>query len=411
MFKEALSLLPGGVDSPVRAFKAVGGNPLFIDRAEGAYIYDVDGNRFLDYVLSWGPLILGHAAPAVVQALSEAISKGTSFGAPSPLEIGLARIVRELIPSIELVRFVNSGTEATMSALRLARAHTGRDKILKFEGCYHGHVDALLAKAGSGVATLGLPDSPGVPASTAGQTVVVPFNDLAAVEQQFEKLPDEIAAVIVEPVAGNMGVVPPGEKFLQGLREVTRANGALLIFDEVMSGFRAHLKGAQTLYKVKPDLTTLGKVIGGGLPVGAYGGSKELMEMMAPAGKVYQAGTLSGNPLAMAAGIATLNEIQKPGVWEQLETAAARASEAIGEAAKKARVPVKQNRVGTMLSTFFTDAPVTDWASASRSDTNRFGAFFRAMLENGVYLAPSQFEHGEDEIIRTATAATRAFAK
>jgi glutamate-1-semialdehyde 2,1-aminomutase len=418
LFKEALSLLPGGVDSPVRAFKAVGGHPLFIDRAEGAYVYDVDGNRFLDYVLSWGPLILGHAAPVVVEALSEAISKGTSYGAPSPLEVGLARIVRELVPSIEMVRFVNSGTEATMSALRLARAHTEREKVIKFEGCYHGHVDALLAKAGSGVATLGLPDSPGVPASTAGQTVVVPYNDLGAVERQFEKFPDEIAVVIVEPVAGNMGVVPPAEKFLQGLREVTRTNGALLIFDEVMTGFRAHLRGAQTLYKVKPDLTTLGKVIGGGLPVGAYGGSQELMEMMAPAGPVYQAGTLSGNPLAMAAGIATLGEIQKAGVWEQLETAATRASEAIGEAAKKAGVPVQQNRVGTMFSTFFTDAPVTNWESASRSDTSRYGAFFRAMLENGVYLAPSQFEagfvstaHGEDELIRTATAAMRAFAK
>ena len=417
LLAQAAALLPGGVSSPVRAFKAVGGKPLFIERAEGAYLEDVDGNRFVDYVLSWGPLILGHAHPAVVQAVRETAEKGTSFGAPSPLEVELARVVCDLVPSLEMLRFVNSGTEATMSALRLARAFTGRDKILKFEGCYHGHADALLVKAGSGVATLGLPDSPGVPADAAAHTLVVPFNDLGSVQRQFTKYPDQIAAVIVEPVAGNMGVVPPAEGFLQGLREVASAEGALLIFDEVMTGFRVHLRGAQTLYKVKPDLTTLGKVIGGGLPVGAYGGRRDLMEMIAPAGPVYQAGTLSGNPLAMAAGLATLSELTKPGVWEGIAAATEQTSQAMAQAAGQAGVPIVQNRVGTMLSTFFTDRPVTDWESAKRSDTGRFAAFFKGMLVSGVYLAPSQFEagflsaaHGPEELARTAAAAESALS-
>ena len=417
LLAQAAALLPGGVSSPVRAFKAVGGKPLFIERAEGAYLEDVDGNRFVDYVLSWGPLILGHAHPAVVQAVRETAEKGTSFGAPSPLEVELARVVCDLVPSLEMLRFVNSGTEATMSALRLARAFTGRDKILKFAGCYHGHVDALLVKAGSGVATLGLPDSPGVPADAAAHTLVVPFNDLGSVQRQFTKYPDQIAAVIVEPVAGNMGVVPPAEGFLQGLREVASAEGALLIFDEVMTGFRVHLRGAQTLYKVKPDLTTLGKVIGGGLPVGAYGGRRDLMEMIAPSGPVYQAGTLSGNPLAMAAGLATLSELTKPGLWEGIAAATERTAQAMAQAAGQAGVPIVQNRVGTMLSTFFTDRPVTDWESAKRSDTGRFAAFFKGMLASGVYLAPSQFEagflsaaHGPEELARTAAAAENALA-
>jgi glutamate-1-semialdehyde 2,1-aminomutase len=417
LLAQAAELLPGGVNSPVRAFKAVGGKPLFIERADGAYLQDVNGNRFVDYVLSWGPLILGHAHPAVVQAVRETAEKGTSFGAPSPLEVELARVVCDLVPSLEMIRFVNSGTEATMSALRLARAFTGRDKILKFEGCYHGHADAMLVKAGSGVATLGLPDSPGVPAGAAADTLVVPFNDLGSVQRQFAKHRDQIAAIIVEPVAGNMGVVPPAEGFLQGLRQVTSAEGALLIFDEVMTGFRVHLRGAQTLYKVMPDLTTLGKVIGGGLPVGAYGGRRDLMEMIAPSGPVYQAGTLSGNPLAMAAGLATLTELTKPGVWDGIAAATEQTSHALAQAAGQAGVPIVQNRVGTMLSTFFTDRPVTDWESAKRSDTSRFAAFFKGMLASGVYLAPSQFEagflsaaHGPEELARTAAAAESALS-
>lgn len=415
LFSQAQTLFPGGVNSPVRAFRAVGGQPLFIDRGEGAYLYDVDGNRLIDYVLSWGPLILGHAHPRVVQAIAEAAARGTSYGAPSPLELELAQLIQQFMPSLELMRFVNSGTEATMSALRLARAFTGRHKIIKFEGCYHGHADMLLVQAGSGVATLGLPDSPGVPPNTVADTLVAPFNDLPAVEQLFAQFPNQIAAVIVEPVAGNMGVVPPQGIFLSGLRSLTQTHGSLLIFDEVMTGFRVHRNGAQALYGIQPDLTTLGKVIGGGLPVGAYGGRRDIMQMVAPAGPMYQAGTLAGNPLAMRAGIETLKELQTPGVWETLEQRAAQLVAGLSAAAKSAKIPTVTQRVGIMFTTFFTDHPVTNWATAKPADTQRFGRFFRAMLENGVYLAPSQFEagflstaHGEAEINATVEAAEKA---
>jgi|GEM_PF-4140 len=417
LYTEAQRYMPGGVNSPVRAFRAVGGEPLFVAKGDGPYIYDVDGQRYIDYVLSWGSLILGHAHPQVVSALKEAAERGISYGAPTALETELAKRVVEAVPSIEMVRFVNSGTEATMSALRLARAHTGRSKIIKFEGCYHGHADFLLVRAGSGVTTLGLPGSAGVPAGTARDTLTAPYNDLQAVGRLFSENRDQIAAVIVEPVAGNMGVIPPEPGFLEGLREATKAEGALLIFDEVITGFRVVYGGAQTLYSVMPDLTCLGKVIGGGLPVGAYGGRKEIMEMVAPLGPMYQAGTLSGNPLSMTAGIETLKVLAEPGTYERLEEKSARLAEGLRAAAEATRAPVFQTRVGSMFCTFFANESVVDYASAKRSDTNRYALFFRAMLENGVYLAPSQFEagflslaHSDQDIDRTVEAAEAALS-
>ena len=416
LFQEAQNIFPGGVNSPVRAFRAVGGQPLFIERGEGPYLYDVDGNRYIDYVLSWGPLITGHAHPGVLMAIQEAARKGTSYGAPSPLEIELAKRIMDFMPAIEMVRFVNSGTEATMSAMRLARAYTKRDKIVKFDGCYHGHADMLLVQAGSGVVTLGLPDSPGVPATTAANTLVAHYNDLDSVESLFHNNPGQIAGMIVEPVAGNMGVVPPQPGFLEGLRRISEREGAVLIFDEVMTGFRVHKGGAQTLYGIKPDLTTLGKVIGGGLPVGAYGGKKEIMQLVAPLGPMYQAGTLSGNPLAMSAGIAALDIIRESDCWEKMEQAAGRLEAGISAAANKAGIPIQQTRVGTMFTTFFSETKPVDWNTVKLAHKEHFARFFQKMLENGVYLAPSQFEAGflsilHDETIIDATieAAVGAF--
>ena len=392
LFARAQQLLPGGVNSPVRAFRAVGGTPFFVQRGEGPYLYDVDGRRYIDYVCAYGPLILGHAPPSVTAALHSAVDRGWSYGTPNPLEVELAELITAALPSVEQVRFVNSGTEATMSALRLARAATGRPGVIKFDGCYHGHADAFLVSAGSGVATLGLPDSPGVPASAVQHTSSVPFNDLGAVEKVFAAHHDGIAAVIVEPVVGNAGVLLPEPGFLAELREITRREGALLIFDEVMTGFRVAYGGAQTRYGVTPDLTCLGKIVGGGLPVGAYGGRAELMQQIAPAGPVYQAGTLSGNPLAMAAGIATLQALQAPEVYATLERRSATLEAGLAAAAQRHGVPITINRVGSMFSLFFHTGPMRSFADAKASDTGRFRRFHRSMLGHGVFLAPSPFE-------------------
>ncbi len=416
LYERAVKLMPGGVNSPVRAFRAVGGEPLFMARGRGSRLTDVDGNDLMDYVMSWGPLILGHAHPAVIEAIARAAESGTSFGASTEAEVELAAEICRAYPSIERVRLVNSGTEATMSALRVARAWTGREKILKFEGCYHGHADSLLVKAGSGVATLGLPDSPGVPASLAELTITIPFNDGRMLEETFRLHRKQLAAVIVEPVVGNSGCIPPTPKFLERLRELTAEQGTVLIFDEVMTGFRVAYGGAQERYHIRPDMTTLGKIIGGGLPVGAYGGQARLMDQVAPIGPVYQAGTLSGNPLAVAAGLKTLELLRQPGIYDKLETLGARLEAGLAGAAREASVPVTINRVGSMFTLFMSATPVTDYASAKRADTRRFAAFFRALVERGIYFPPSQFEaafistaHTEDDIEQTIEAARSAF--
>lgn len=411
LFACAQKLIPGGVNSPVRAFRGVGGTPPFIARGQGARIWDVDGNEYIDYVLSWGPLILGHSFPPVMDALREVLSVGTSFGAPTEREVELAELIRECIPSIEMVRLVNSGTEATMSALRLARGFTGRDLTIKFEGCYHGHVDSLLVKAGSGMATLGIADTAGVPRAFAATTIALPFNSVDAVEAAFREHGANIAAVIVEPVVGNMGCVPPRPGFLEALREITARHGALLILDEVMTGFRLALGGAQERFRIRPDLTTLGKIVGGGMPLAAYGGRADIMSKVAPTGPIYQAGTLSGNPMAVSAGIAMLRHLKShPEVYETVEKRAAQLT-----ADPPAGITV--NRVGSMFTFFFTPDPVTDWESAKRADTKRFGRFFHWMLDRGIYLAPSQFEagflsaaHSEQDIARTVEAAREFFA-
>ncbi len=417
LFARAQRVIPGGVNSPVRAFKAVGGTPLFVRKAEGSRLWDADGKQYVDYLGSWGPLILGHAYPPVLEAITQAAQRGTSYGAPCVAEIELAERVVRAVPSIEKVRFVSSGTEATMSALRLARGATGRRKILKFDGCYHGHADGLLVAAGSGVATLGIPGSPGVPEGTVADTLVAPYNDVAAVEAVFAEYGPDIAAVIVEPVAGNMGVVAPRDGYLEALRRITQRAGALLIFDEVITGFRLSLGGAQKVFGVTPDLTCLGKIIGGGLPVGAYGGRAEIMDHVAPVGPVYQAGTLSGNPLAMAAGCATLDALARAGTYERLEALTTRLHVGLSRAAEAAGVMVAINRVGSLLTPFFCRGPVADYASAKTADTALYGRFFHGMLERGVYLAPAQFEavflslaHSESDIDQTIAAAEAALA-
>lgn len=412
IFAAAQKLMPGGVSSPVRAFKSVGGQPIVFDRVNGAYIWDVDGNQYIDYVGTWGPAICGHAHPEVIAALHKALDKGTSFGAPSVQENILAEMVIEAVPSIEMVRFVNSGTEACMSVLRLMRAFTGREKIIKFEGCYHGHADMFLVKAGSGVATLGLPDSPGVPKSTTVNTLTAPYNDLEAVKALFAENPDQIAGLILEPVVGNAGFIPPDAGFLEGLRELTEDNGALLVFDEVMTGFRIAYGGAQAKFGVTPDLTTLGKVIGGGLPVGAYGGRKDIMSLVAPSGSMYQAGTLSGNPLAMTAGIKTMELLQKPGTYEQLNRITKKLTEGLLQVGKETGHGVFGGQISAMFGMFFTADPVHNYEDAKKSDVAKFGRFHRGMLERGIYLAPSQFEagftslaHTDEDIERTLAAA------
>jgi glutamate-1-semialdehyde 2,1-aminomutase len=417
LFEEAQHYLPGGVDSPVRAFKAVGGTPLFIKRGLGSRLYDEDGNEYIDYVGSWGPLILGHAPPRVVKAIKKAVECGSSFGAPTELETTLARLICEAMPSIEMLRFVNSGTEAVMSAIRLARAFTGRSKVVKFAGCYHGHSDGLLAKAGSGMATLGIPSSPGVPAAVTADTLVAPYNNLETAQKLFKDFASDIAAVIVEPIAGNMGVVLPQPGFLERLRSLTRQSGALLIFDEVITGFRVAYGGAQQLYKITPDLTCLGKIIGGGLPVGAYGGRRDIMGMVAPSGEVYQAGTLSGNPLAMTAGIETITILKESGTYQELDRKSALLGKGIIKAADKAGVNMQLPRIGSMFTVFFAKAPVTDYETASRADTKLYAKFFHQMLSQGVYLPPSQFEaafvsivHTDKDIQFTIGAAEKAFS-
>lgn len=416
LFQQAKLSIPGGVNSPVRAFKSVGADPLFIQKALGDRIIDEDGNSFVDYVGSWGPMIVGHCHPQVVEAVKLAMENGASFGAPTKLEITLANMVIDAVPSIEMVRMVSSGTEATMSAIRLARGYTGRDKILKFSGCYHGHADALLVKAGSGAATFGVPDSPGVPADFAKHTLTGEYNSLDSVRTLVAENKNDIACIIVEPVAGNMGTVPPAEGFLEGLREICTNEGIILIFDEVMSGFRVAYGGAQQLYGITPDMTTLGKIIGGGLPVGAFGGKREIMEKLSPSGGVYQAGTLSGNPLAMSAGIATLKLLQQPGFYAALEEKSKIVAEGIAKAAKDAGYPIYSTRVGSMFCAFFSKSPVYDWPTASQCDTKAFAKYFLAMLDEGIYLAPSQFETAfvsaaltDADIDKTLAAAAKCF--
>ena len=418
LFNMAINVIPGGVNSPVRACKSVGAEPVFIDHAEGCMIYDADGNGFIDYIGSWGPMILGHRHPAVIKAIASVLNRGTSFGAPTDLEIVLAEMVIDAVSSVDMVRMVNSGTEATMSAIRLARGVTGRDAIIKFDGCYHGHADTLLVEAGSGVATLGIPGSPGVPESFVAHTLSLPYNDIESVKKVMDEQGDKIACIIVEPVAGNMGLVRPVDGFLETLREVTEKSGSLLIFDEVMTGFRVAYGGAQSLYGILPDITCLGKIIGGGLPVGAYGGKREIMEHIAPHGPVYQAGTLSGNPVAMAAGIATLMQLKKPGFYENLDKKADLLATGLEKAAEKAGVKARVNRAGSMLGLFFTDRDVKNFEDAKTSDLDMFAAYYNGMLEKGIYLAPSQFEalfvsaaHEVEHIDKTIEAAEEVLKK
>jgi len=418
LFAEALEVMPGGVNSPVRAFGGVGGDPIVMRKAKGAVLADVDGNEYVDFVSSWGPLILGHAPETVVKAVCEAAARGTSFGAPTEAETTLARKICEHVPSIERVRLVSSGTEATMSAIRLARGYTGRDLVIKCEGCYHGHVDGLLVQAGSGLTTFGAPNSPGIPAAQAEQTLLVPFNDADALKTVCEERGEDVACFILEPVAGNMGVIPPAEGYLQAIREITQRYGIVLIFDEVITGFRVGLGGAQSRYGVTPDLTTLGKIIGGGLPVGAYGGRADIMAELSPEGPVYQAGTLSGNPLATVAGLAAVEALEQPGVYDKLEALGAQLAQGLAQAAKDAGVPVRSNRVGSMMTIFFTEEPVTDYATAKRSNADRYAAYFHAMLERGFYFAPSQFEaafvslaHTPEQIEACANAASESMKK
>lgn len=415
LFERAQKLMPGGVNSPVRAFRAVGGTPFFVARGERCYLWDVDGNRYVDFVCSWGPLILGHAHPEVVAAVKEAVEKGTTYGAPTELEVLLVEKIQQAFPSMEMLRLVNSGTEATMSAIRAARGYTGRRKIVKFEGCYHGHADYLLVKAGSGATTFGMPDSAGVPEGTAQDTIVLPYNDVRAFNETMDAMGDEIAAVIVEPIAGNMGVVLPNLDFLKALREQTKKHGAVLIFDEVITGFRVAFGGAQSLYGIRPDMTCLGKIVGGGFPLAAYGGRREIMQSVAPLGPVYQAGTLSGNPVAVTAGLKTLEILERDNPYPELESKTRQLVEAISRSAKEAGIPVQINQIASMFTVFFTDQPVADYSSAKRSDTQRYARFFHALLERGVYFPPSQFEaafvstaHDDEALAKTQEAMREA---